>query len=130
MARSKVLPFVTPSKKKTAEKPSLFKDDLFMETISGLRFHITKYHTVHIHSNAGCLFKKDISIFEQELDDLKLEELDIGQSHIIKGSGDNDHLVFTRTDDDIQISLKKRGFETIEKVKNLLHKKSKKGGSK
>jgi hypothetical protein len=67
-------------------------------------------------------FKKDINLFENEIDKLDFGSMTEGSEIIIKGSGDNDHLVFKKVNGDIDIVLKKREFSAIETLRKVLSK--------
>jgi hypothetical protein len=45
---------------------------------------------------------------------------------LISGSGENDHLVFSKEDGELTISLRKRDFEIIGKLKGILSRGKKK----
>jgi hypothetical protein len=74
-------------------------------------------------------FKKDISTFQAELDKIKFDKMAEDDHEEIKGSGDNDDLVFTMKSGEIVLSLKKRGFDVIDKLKDILQGKGAKHGS-
>jgi hypothetical protein len=97
--------------------------------INDLQYEIYKRGVIHIFKNksaATCRFKKDIDSFDTAINKLDFEKLEDGKSLMIEGSGDNDNLIFTKKDDDINISLKAKGFKTIERLKEILNIKQKK----
>lgn len=65
-------------------------------------------------------FKKDLYIFEDEVKRVEFDKMGDGE-YLIKGSGDNDHLVFSKENGEIKISLKKREFEIMATLKNILN---------
>ena len=97
-----------------------------------LKYEIYKRGVIHIFEDPfkkvpvldkrGLIFKKDITLFEKALEGLHFETLLEGCSHKIPGSGDNDDLVFEKTNGDINIYLKKKGFTAIETLKDILSK--------
>lgn len=88
-----------------------------------LKYEIYKRGLIKIwrQGDAGC-FKKDINLFETELLKTDFDSLAEGQEVILKGSGDNDHLVFSKVNGDIVITIKKREFAAIELLQKVLSK--------
>jgi hypothetical protein len=133
----KIIPFL--NKKNSLKVPVLFsmgpkpsKDGKIIDhgVLGSLEYEIYERGVIHIFDKS-MRFKKDIYIFEDEIKKAKIDNMDDGEEYEIKGSGDNDHLVFSKIDGDIKISLKKKGFEALNTLKNILNKgKQKLGGSK
>lgn len=86
----------------------------------GVEYEIYKRGVIHVFNKDLC-FKKDIDQFEDCLDKMTFEKLGEGESLTMEGSGDNDHLVFTVKDGELQVSLSKRGFAVINKLKSILN---------
>jgi hypothetical protein len=98
--------------------------------LGNLNYEIYERGVIHIY-DSNLRFKKDIYMFEDELKRLNLEKMSDGGEVMIKGSGDNDHLVFSKESGEIKISLKKSEFEVMDTLKNILNKGKKlTGGSK
>ena len=53
---------------------------------------------------------------------LGLSAMKEDETRIILGCGDTDNLVFTRVDGDIKITVEKKDFEIIKKLKGLIKK--------
>ena len=72
-------------------------------------------------------FKKDALKFETELSKLDFKNMKEGDVLSLKGSGDNDDLVFTFKDGELEVSLKEReSFPIITKLKDILKRKGQK----
>jgi len=112
---------VVPFKKKSGTKEEDDGDILEAGSLGTTKYKIYKRGVIHI-TDGKLLFKKNMDEFEKVLDQINFDEVIEGKSHTIKGSGDNDNLVFTKKDGDFQISLEKKGFDTIEKLRGLLQK--------
>lgn len=112
MAKGKVLSFLpsrTPSEK-----------DIFEEgKLGALDYKVFKRGVVHI-SSKGFVFKKDVDLFETEVSALDLNNMKEGKEKRIKGSGDNDDLVFRCKSDDIEVTLEHKQYSTVEKLKGIL----------
>lgn len=87
--------------------------------IGDLSYEVYARGVVHIFDKK-LRFKKDCTLFDQELDELDFEKLKEGQEYLITGSGDNDDLTFKKENGDIKIILKVKEFEIINKLKNIL----------
>lgn len=93
--------------------------------LGDLNYEIYERGVIHIFNDnrpgPGTLrFKKDLYIFEDEIKKVDFNKMiDVGYE--IKGSGDNDHLVFSKENGEIKISLKKREFEIMDTLKNILN---------
>jgi len=85
-----------------------------------LIYNIYKRGIIKISDELGHVFKKDINIFETEVLKIDFAGMMEGQKITINGSGDNDHLVFSRVNGDISIDLHKREFAAIEKLRGIL----------
>ena len=137
---AKTIPFIKPkSELQTASpildskgpKKSLDGKIVDHGTLGKLEYEVYERGVIHIFDKDGLRFKKDIYIFEDDIKSIKFEKLPDGTEHIINGSGDNDHLVFTKENGDIKISLKRREFEALGLLKSILTKGQKilKGGN-
>ena len=117
MSKNKVLNFISkgPSKKNNNLIDS--------GKIGTLTYEIYDYGdgvgSVHIKKGNLC-FHKNKDIFEDEINDFNFDELQNKKEHRINGAGDSDHLVFKYKDGDVDISLKKREYDTIKKLKEKL----------
>ena len=89
-------------------------------TLGKLEYEVYDRGVVHIFDKANLRFKKDINYFEDEIKKLDFEKMIDGGEYTIQGSGDNDHLVFSKEDGDIKITLKRREFEALGLLKAIL----------
>jgi len=112
---SKILPMIKKNDKKTQP------DILETGCIGKLTYAIFKRGVIHISDDTKT-FKKDCDLFEDEIKKLKVDDLLENDTSRISGSGDNCDLVFTCTGDDIELSLEKKGYPTIRKLRDLLKK--------
>ena len=137
----KILPFL--NKKKSSGKdpgapiplnsmgPKKSDDGKIVDhgTLSDLEYEIYERGVIHIFDK-DLRFKKDIHAFEDEVKGHDFQVMQEGDCFTIFGSGDNDHLTFTRENGDFKISLKKRNFEAIGLLQSILKKgKQKLGGN-
>ena len=106
-------------------KPSLDGAIVDHGKLGDLDYEIYGRGVIHIFDK-NFRFKKDIYAFETEVRSFNFQKLDEGQGFEIQGSGDNDHLEFTKDNGDIKISLKKRDFDAITMLKNILARGNKK----
>ena len=113
----KVLQFVS----KTSTKKTKNGDIVEHGTICGLNYEVYKRGVIHI-TDKKLKFKKDCDIFEDEINKMDFESLADKEEIVLKGSGENDHLIFTKKDGDVDMKLKRREFSTISKLKSLLSK--------
>ena len=90
-------------------------------TIGNLQYEVYKRGVIHIFKN-DLKFKKDCDSFEIELEALDFDSMKCGSKFIIKGSGDNDHLIFEYADNEIILGLEKRGQNIINKLKSIVSK--------
>jgi hypothetical protein len=89
-----------------------------------------QFAVIHIFDKKHLsVFKKDVYIFEDELAKLKFSDMKEGDVIVMKGSGDNDDLVFTFENSELSISLKRRGFNVLEKLKTVLKREQKRSES-
>ena len=116
-----IIPF--KSSKTSSQDTKLDDDSVDSGKLGGMDYVVYKRGVIHISDAEGCLFKKDIEIFSEEIEKLNFNKLKIGECYTLPGSGDNDDLIFTMGDTDVEISLKKKGFKTLEKLKSLLKRK-------
>lgn len=115
------LPLNSQGSKKTSDG-----DVLDHGTIGELKYEIYKRGVIHIF-NDKCRFKKDINLFEDEINKIDFDNM--SDDIVISGSGENDHLIFSKTDGELTIGLKKRDFEIIGKLKDILSRGKKKVGN-
>jgi len=94
--------------------------------IGDLDYELHARGCVHIFDKDGLRFKKDALLFEGSLDTLNLDTLKDGEETLIEGSGDNPDLILKKKDGDIILSLRKKGYSTINKLKDILKKVTKK----
>jgi hypothetical protein len=90
--------------------------------IGDLDYELHARGCVHIYDKEGLRFKKDALLFEDSLDALNLDTLKDGEETFIDGSGDNPDLILKKKDGDIILFLRKKGYSTINKLKDLLKK--------
>jgi hypothetical protein len=123
MKKAKFLPFQNKSKVPdlNSQGPATSTDGDMLDhgTLGDLNYEIYKRGVIKIFKD-DLVFKKDINRFDQEVSKIPFERL--LEQQIINGSGDNDHLVFSKVDGDIQISLKRRGFKAIDTLQTVLTK--------
>ena len=132
----KVIPFIKPGQKPLSPPasgnpvplssmgPKNSNDGKIVDhgTLGKLDYEVYERGVIHIFDKDGLRFKKDIYIFEDEIKKVNFEKLCDGEQNVINGSGDNDHLVFTKENGDIKISLKRREFEALGLLKSILTK--------
>lgn len=136
----KVIPFIKPGQKQqpppggnpvhlSSMGPKNSNDGKIVDhgTLGKLNYEVYERGVIHIFNDNRpgpdtLRFKKDIYIFEDEIKKIDFEKLSDGEQSIINGSGDNDHLVFTKENGDIKISLKRREFEALGLLKSILTK--------
>lgn len=124
MLPKKILEFKSTKKSGTKIKKEQIIDE---GTLSKLYYKVYKRGVIHIFNKSETmLFKKDCNLFEDELNKLDLNNLREGEDKKIEGSGDNDDLVFTCKNNDIEISLEIREYSMLSKLKNILKGKKKK----
>jgi hypothetical protein len=123
----KIVPFLPKG-----GKPDTQDGILEQGTIGNLSYEVYKRGNIHIFDKARTtIFKKDCGLFEDALADAKIDKMSDGDSREIKGSGDNDTLVFKCVNGDIEWSLKKRSYPMLERLHGLLNKgKKSKNGTK
>ena len=125
----KVIPFIKPdpilkAPVLSSAGPKKSDDGIILDhgTLGKLDYEVYERGVIHIFDKDGLRFKKDISIFEDEIKKIDFEKLSDGKQSLINGSGDNDHLVFLKENGDIKISLKRREFESLALLKSILTK--------
>ena len=114
---TKVIPFKSAGEKKDSEDGACVDHG----TLGDLKYEVYKRGVIHIFDDTT-IFKKDCGIFEDEVSKIDFTAMGDGDQHVIKGSGDNDDLVFMCDNDEIKISLTKKGLTVIEKLKSVLRK--------
>jgi len=119
MATKKILKFQSKSGEGRKDPP---KGEIIDEgTLGELKYRVFKRGNIHIFNKAETLlFKKDCDVFDSEVDKLNLNNLRDGESVKIEGSGENDTLVFACVKGDIEISLEKRAYNMLTKLKKIL----------
>jgi hypothetical protein len=133
----KVIPFIKPDPALkvpvlSSAGPKKSDDGNIVDhgTLGELDYEVYERGVIHIFLQDCLRFKKDINIFEEEIKKFNFEKMTDGEEMVIQGSGNNDHLVFTKENGDIKIALKRREFEAIGLLKSILTKGQKilKGG--
>ena len=115
--KNKLLSFVGGKKAPGGRKEKIIEE----KNIGNLKLIIMEHGVIHVFDDKkDLLFKKNADSFEDEIEKIDFTKMAVGDKVQLDGSGDNDHLVFERTEEDVKIYLKKRGFESIEKLKELL----------
>ena len=89
--------------------------------IANLKYEVSKKGNIRIYEKDRC-FKKDADLFEDALNNLALDKMSEGDHLTIEGNGDNDDLVFTKKNGDINLSLSPKGFGVIGKLKEIIGK--------
>lgn len=131
---SKVLSFVNNKKKVDPKKSPSNYSVLSDGKLGSLSYDIHNVggvmNTLHV-TDGKLKFKKNFDDFEDKFSGLNPDSMTDGDTYVITGSGDNDNLIFTKKDGDIEISLEKKGFEILDKLRSILNhgKSSKKGAS-
>ena len=122
--QKKILEFVP--KNKTRKTPA--KKDVEEEGKLGkLNYTVFKRGVIHLtNSSKTLLFKKDCELFETEIDKMNLNDLKDEDVRKMSGSGDNDNLLFTCVKGDLVMSLEKREYGLLKKLKGILKKGAKK----
>jgi hypothetical protein len=90
-------------------------------TVGDLNYEVFKRGNIHIFDK-NVRFKKDTSLFEDEIDKIDFDKMKNGDEHLIKGCGDSDNLIFKCINNELKIVLCKRGNVLIEKLKSVLQK--------
>lgn len=89
-------------------------------TLGSLSYEIYERGVIHIFNDQGLRFKKALDAFEDELNQINFDDMFEGDDAVMKGSGDNDNLVFSCKGDEVDITLSKRGFDIIEKLRSII----------
>ena len=87
--------------------------------LGSLQYEVFSRGVIHIFDGKRT-FKKDCNILQDELENIDFRKLDENKEIQIDGSGDNDHLVFKKKDGEIEVCLRERGIEVINKLKSIL----------
>jgi hypothetical protein len=121
--KAKFIPFKKKTKgpEMNSQGPTTSPDGNILDhgTLGDGNYEIYKRGVIKIFKD-DLVFKKDINLFDKEVSAIDFENLQ--DPFIMKGSGDNDNLVFSKVEGDIQITLKKRGFKGIETLQAVLNK--------
>ena len=79
--------------------------------------------------NTDLVFKKNIDLFQTELEKIDFNTMvDVDES-VINGSGDYDNIIFIKHAGEINISIRKREFSAVESLKKILSAGKKKLGN-
>lgn len=113
----KMIPFVSKGKGTATPQDGTIADH---GKIGSLSYEVYTRGVLHIKDNKGLVFKKDPEIFEEELEKIDFGKVSEGQELVIVGSGDNDDLILTVKDDEIQLSLRKKEFSIVRKLRDLI----------
>lgn len=90
-------------------------------TLGKLKYRVFKRGVIHIFNTAETLlFKKDCETFENEVNKMELNKLKDDDTVNMEGSGDNDSLIFSCKKGDIEITLVKRQYGMLSKLKKIL----------
>lgn len=89
--------------------------------LGGLDYKVYKRGSIHI-TDGKRTFHKDIDAFEDAIKTLDIDNMENGDTRIVEGSGDTDHIVFHMEDGDLSVRITKRGFDVLEKLKGILNK--------
>lgn len=119
---SKIIPIKTKKKKVKRNAPAgtVIEEGNFGK----LKYKVFKRGNIHIFdTKETLLFKKDCEVFEAEVDKLNLNSLKEGDSKRIEGCGENDTLIFSCKTGDIEITLEKRAYGMLKKLKKILQRK-------
>lgn len=127
-----MLPFLNQKQKKVnpgstvvleSKGPKKSNDGKIVDhgTLGDLSYEIFERGVIHIFDKS-LKFKKDIYTFEDEVKGHDFQIMQEGDCFTIFGSGDNDHITFTRENGDFKISLKKRDFEAIGLLQSIIKK--------
>jgi hypothetical protein len=87
--------------------------------IGNLNYKVYSRGVIHI-TDGKLTFKKDPDIFEEKLEEINFEDMSDGDEKIINGSGDNDNLVMALKEGELEISLRKKEFGIIRKLRGLI----------
>lgn len=88
--------------------------------LGDLAYKVYSRGTIHI-TGGKREFHKDINEFEDLIKKLDIDNMSNGETRIIQGSGDTDHLVFRMEEGDLKLTLSKRGFDVLEKLKSAIN---------
>lgn len=87
--------------------------------IGNLDYKVYSRGVIHI-TDRILIFKKDPDIFEEKLEEINFKGLSDGDEKVIEGSGDNDDLVITLKDGELELSLRKKEFGILRKLRGLI----------
>lgn len=90
-------------------------------TLGGLDYELYTRGVLHIKDKNGLCFKKDPDHFEEAIEDINFDAMVEDEETVIEGSGDNDNLVLTVKDGEIIMSLRKKEFKVIRKLRELIN---------
>lgn len=114
---SKTIPFISKGSKKDSQDGKVLDHG----DLGDLQYEVFERNVIHIFDD-DLMFHKDITAFEAEISKIDFAKMAIGESHLIKGAGDTDNLIFCCTDEGIKIELVRKGFDMLEKLKSILKK--------
>lgn len=87
--------------------------------IGNLNYKVYTRGVIHI-TDGKLTFKKDPDLFEEELENIDFDAMLDGDEHVIEGSGDNDNLAMSIKDGDLVLSLRKKEFGIVQKLRKLI----------
>ena len=116
MSKGKLIPLV-----KSRGTPTDNDEVLDAGTIGKLKYEVSKKGNIRIYERNRC-FKKDADLFEDSLNKLDFDSMEDGDRLTIEGNGDNDDLVFTKKEGEIQLTLSPKGFGVINKLREIIGK--------
>lgn len=122
MATKKTLSFV--SKGKPSALKNMTADGTVVDhgLIGDLKYDLYSRGVIHIKDKKGLCFKKDPDNFEEALEDIDFATMSEEEEALIPGSGDNDDLILAIKDGEIVLSLRKKEFKLIRKLRDLISK--------
>jgi len=120
MRKNSLIPFTKSNKSKKSKDGDIIAHG----KLDKLDFEIYKRGTIHI-SDKNFTFRKNIDAFDEEIEVIETmtsSEWRKKKTHRINGAGDTDNLIFTynESNDDLDVSLKKKTHGTIERLKKIL----------
>jgi len=119
MPEKKLIPFVPKGPKDN-------KDGTILDhgTLGKYNYEVYQRGNIHVFSpDKTLMFRKDCTVFEDELNKLDLKNLKADGALVIKGCGETDNLVIARdADGEYEIRLDKRTGSVIDLLKGLLKK--------
>jgi len=121
---TKIIPFLG----KDGKKAKHFKvgDVLEKGHLGKLEYKVFARGNIHILDSKGGIFKKDAEKFEEIIeritDRFNNKNIKEGDGEIVEGCGDNDNLVFTLKKGELEVSLERKSFKIIDRLKEIVKK--------